>query len=108
MNRTIRFHVLPEDSHALTDAVKAVSVHPEDIVAALEHYCKELIEERAKFLSVDAKIAAQLDRRVEIAVKSVLDRMQPRMATMAEEMVRDRIHKTVADAAINVAVSVTT
>lgn len=66
------WHLMPQDSFNFKNSVGSVTVDGKVVRALLESYLKGVVESRLQDMRLMERVAAELDRRVELAVKAAL------------------------------------
>lgn len=102
----LKFEVVMHNDPVAQHCIKSVLVDPKDVGAAIEQYLRGFVAERAVICGVEEKVKAQLDRKIDVVCKEVVQRLQSMyMTTLAEEL-RKRIIADVAKMPINIEIKI--
>ena len=104
-NDPVKFHVLPEKSDSLMDAIESVEVDAYVVKDLLDQFLKGAVEERFAMFKMDERIQQQMERRIEIATKTIMQRMETELTTVLSQQVRERVKQIVAAMPVNVQVT---
>ena len=102
----VTFHVLPEPSNELRESLQSFQIDPTIVREKLDEFFKGVIEERFAQFKMDERIQQQMERRIEVAVKSIMPRLEAEVNAMAIQQVRERAKQMLAAMPITVDVRV--
>ena len=102
----IKFHVLPVDSLNVRDAFGSIQVDKETVRKKLDEFLRDVIASRLNDLNLNASIAKQMDRRVEVATKTVFKAVEHELIATARDEMKKRLHIIVANMPISIAITI--
>lgn len=101
----IRFHVLPEKSSSLMNALGSVQVTHGVVKECMEVFFRGAVEEHLKKMDLDKIVKQQTERRLEIAMKQVMNRIESELLTEAMKYARERLKEMVYAAPLQVTIT---
>lgn len=102
----IKFHILPVNSTNLRDTLGSIQVDKETVRKKLDEFLRNVIESRLRDLDLNASIAKQMDRRVEVASKTVFKVFERELIATARDEMQKRLHTIMASMPISVAITI--
>lgn len=100
------WHILPEGSESINDAIGRVEVSKDEIVRLLNQAMREIVQARIEEHGIEALVFGQVERRVEVAVKSMAQNIDRRVHEAAASAISKRVAEVVSGLRISVNVTI--
>lgn len=102
----VRFELMAVDDSGFRSAMNGFFVDQKSVRGLLDDFLKGIVEQRFKDFNIDASIQQMVGRRVEVAIKTVEDRLQHQLTLLATDMARKKLQELVAGLKISISVKV--
>lgn len=102
----IKFHVMPERSDSLINALGSVQATHQAVRDCMESFFKGVANERLNSMNLESTVQKETERRVEVVMKQVMTRVENELYAEAMRLARERLKEIVNNMPLRVAVEV--
>ena len=102
----MKFHILPEGSHAVLDTMGTVTVDKFAVQQKMDEYFRDVIAIRLEDINADEAIKKQMERRIEIAAKKAFEAVEREMIGVVRAALKKRITEMTSEMPIEINVKV--
>lgn len=102
----VKFEVLAVNDANFRQTFGSFTLDPAEVLARLDEFLKGVIQERYASFKMDERIQQQLDRRIEVVVKSIMQKAEQQIVTAAATHIQKRIKEQLDAMQISITVEV--